>query len=311
MKQTYSHRFGTTWLRSTTVLFLLVVGFSFGTPKTASATSLHHSEAFLDSLYRQSRIEAPRVGLSALKTYLAHPSYLDRWGITASDAAAQYNDWTNTLVLKPEMTIAEPTSGEVRIRTLSEIYQSVGTFASVTAAVIFHELSHAEYDLFVEEGAESYDRELMSVLTEEARKIASDNRLGPLRSRALASEIFAYYREDLIGMILSDTNEIKLASGLHPDTNECVPRTKRPEEARNFSPTPVPYYQRSKLKIAFVTGKDVNLDLDHAANERLNSALEKHSRATLRFPETRVALLERLRKDPEIRAAMDRCRLSN
>lgn len=302
MKQTYSHRFGTTWILIGTVLSAL-------TASVASADSLHHSEAFLESLYRQSRIEAPRIGLSALKTFLAHPSYLDRWGITASDAAAQYNDWTNTLVLKPEMTIQDGSS--VRIRTLREIHQSVGTFASVTAGVIFHELSHAEYDLFVEEGAEAYDRELMNVLEVEVKKIASDNGLGPLRSRALASEIFAYYREDLIGLILSDTNEIKLASGLNPDTNDCVPRTKRPEEARNFSPTHVPYYVRSKIKIAFVTGKDVNLALDAEANKRLNDALEKHTRATLRFPDTRVALLERLRKDPEIRAAMDRCRLSN
>lgn len=302
MKKTYSHRFGTTRLLIGTLLSALVTS-------AASAESLHHSEVFLESLYRQSRIEAPRVALSALRTYLAHPSYLDRWGITASDAAAQYNDWTNTLVLKPEMTIQDGRA--VRIRSLPEIHQSIGTLASVTAAVIFHELSHAEYDLFVEEGAEAYDQELIAVLEVEAKKIAEANGLGLLRSRALASEIFAYYREDLVGMILSDTNEIKLASGLNPDTNECVPRSKRPEEARNFSPTHVPYYVRSKLKIAFVTGKDVDLNLDPVANERLNAALEKHTRQSLRFPDTRVALLERLRKDPEIRAAMSRCRLSN
>lgn len=297
MKQTYTNLFR----------LILALGLSIFTLK-ASASGLHHAETFLDSLFRQSRIEAPRIGLSALKTYLAHPSYLERWGITASDAAAQYNDWTNTLVLKPEMTIKDPVTGSMRIRSLLELHQSLGTFSSVTAGVIFHELSHAEYDLFVEEGAEDFDRELMNVLETESRRIAEENRLGPFKSRSLASEIFAYYREDLIGMILSDTNEIKLASGLNPDTNDCVPRTRRPEEARNFSPTHVPYYERSKLKVAFVLGQDVDLNRDPRANDRLNAALEMHARKTLRFPETRVELLERLRKDPAIRAALDRCR---
>ena len=312
MKTKSSHQYGTTCATFLATALAIVLAMNpFTAAEAATAKPLHHSEVFLNSLFWQSRIEAPRLGLAAFHTFIAHPSYLQKWQILSADAAALYNDWTNTLVLQPEMTIYDPEFGGERIRSLEEIFSATKSFASVSAGVIFHELSHAEFDLYVEEGIEPYDRELMRVLSIEVPVIARAHNLGPFKSAALASEIFAYYREDLVAMILADTNEIKLASGIQPDTNECIPRSKRPEEARNFSPSSIPYPQRARLMIAFVSGQDVNLNLDPAANKRLNDALEKHTRATLRFPENRVALLERLKKDPKIRAAMKLCLAPN
>lgn len=286
----------------------MAVGF---TTLAASAAPLHHSETFLDSLYVMSRIQAPRLGLAASQTFIAHPSLLQRWRLVGSDAAAMYNDWTNTLLLQPEMTIFDSEFGKVRVRSLPELHAIHPTAAIVQASVAFHELSHAEWDLYVEEGAEDYDQDLVIALRAETPAMARAAQLSALEARTLPSEIFAYYREDLVGLIFQDTSEIKLASGLDPVTNACRPLRQRPEDLRDFSPSNALYEIRAYQKYVFVDGKDVFLDHDHAANLRVNAALARHARATLRFPASRADLLERLRKDPKIRAAIAYCRNPN
>ncbi len=274
----------------------------------ASEPLLHHSQVFLNSVYLNSRIQAPRIGLSAMHTFLAHPSFLQRWGILSADAAASYNSITNTLVLQPAMTIYDSAFGSERLASLQEIRNVTGTPARVAAGIIFHEMSHAEFDLYVEEGAEDYDRALMNVLRAEAPALIATNGISAIKAFALTSEIFAYYREELFSMILNDTAEIKLANGLDPDINVCTPIRQIPNNARNFSPTSVPYSKRVDLRQVWVAGTFVNLALDPVAHQRLNDALFAHASATMTFPESRAELLKVLRTDSSVRAAMDTCR---
>jgi hypothetical protein len=264
----------------------------------------------LNSFWPHARVQAPRLSVAAIHTHLALPSLLEKWHIISADAAASYNGFTNTLILKPEMTIVDANTGTRRVRTIPEIREVLGTPARVSVGTIFHELSHAEYDLYVEEGDEDYDRELMLVLNAELPAIISMNGLSVFKSIPLASEIFAYYRAELIGTILQDTAEIKLASGLDPDIDICTPLKTLPLDLRNFSASPVPYAKRVKLTEVFVSGEFVNLNLDKALNARLNEALFKHSLHTLHFPESRVDLLKQLSRDTKIRAAMAMCRAS-
>jgi hypothetical protein len=287
----------------------LVLALVAGSSKAAANdVPLHYAENFLNSLYSNARIQAPRLQLAALHTFIAHPSLLERWHVINSDAAASYNDWTNTLVLQPEMTIDDASFGGRRLRSLSELSESVGASARVSAGIIFHEMSHAEWDLYVEGGTEDYDRELLAAFDRELPAIVESNRLSLFSARSLASEVFAYYREELIGTILSDTAEIKLASGLEPSTNTCIPRATRPSNARNFSPNPEPYATRVQLGLVWVRGTDVTLDKDKAAGRRLNEALYRHALATLQFPKSRAELLKLLAKDTSIRKALDSCR---
>lgn len=275
---------------------------------SAADVILHHSQVFLNSLYTVARVQAPRIGLAALHTYLALPSLLQEWHIVSSDAAAAYNSLTNTLVLQREMMIEDPDFHGMRLPALPEIHAAVGGPARVTAGIIFHELSHAEFDFYVEEGEEEYDRVLMSAIRAEMPAIVANNSVSVFKSVALPSEIFAYYREELLGRILEDVAEIKLASGIDPDLNTCTKIRTRPDVMRNFSPNNQPYSKRVHLTGAYVAGDFIALDFDPELNQRLNAALFAHTIATMRFPESRAELLKALQRDPSLRLAIAKCR---
>lgn len=274
---------------------------------TTSTTASSHAQVFLDSLYINARIQAPRLSLAASRTHLATPSLLQQWGILNADAAASYNGFTSTLVLRDDMLFKNSSTGEARIASLREIHDRTHFSARVAAGVIFHELSHAEYDFFVEEEAENFDRELIRVLKAELPKVIAANGVSFFRSIPLGSEIFAYYREELIEMILQDAAEIKLASGLEPDKDACTPVHTRPVELRDFFSSQEPYEKRAHLTTAFVFGDDVNLDLAMDASRKINQALWAHAKATLKIPESRADLFRQLSLDPRLRAARVIC----
>jgi hypothetical protein len=269
----------------------------------------HHSEAFLNSLYIQARVHAPRLHTSGAQTFIAHPSLLQRWGVIASEAAAAYNHLVNTLILQPEMTIFDPQYGRERVRTMFEIREVTKTYASPPSAVIFHELSHAEWDLYVEEKAADYDRELLAVFQEELPKIAKLNGLSRFKTRLLASEIFAYYREDLLFMILMDMTDIKIASGLDPDTNACLRTGHRVDTLKILWPNSpehtASYKDRIRLQDVWVMAEAINLG---PATDTLNQALFRHAERSMTFPKNREHLLKMLQRDQSLQRDLTRCR---
>jgi hypothetical protein len=285
------------------LLLFAVQALSNWSLAASQSSDLHAAEQYLNSISSRVGVYAPRLHVAASKTFIAHPSYLQRWGIVAADAAAAYNDWLNTLILQPEMTIAD-NAGDLRIRTLLEIHQATGSASSTAAATIFHELAHAEWDLFVEEGETATDRELLATLTELLPALNA----GFFERRILPSEIFAYYRGDLLGMILSDANEILLASGLEPDTLGCITRARPTEVLRNFSPSPKPYSERHQLTAVWVQGEEISVvsGID-PHGKKLNDALFKHLHETMQFPKSRVELLKLLESKPNLRKKVREC----
>ncbi len=273
----------------------------------SEASSPHHSEQFLNSIERHAQVQAPRLRAASRNTFIAHPSLLQQWNVINSDAAAAYNDWTNTVIVQPEMTIKDSNISRARIRSLEELYDTVGEAAPVHAAVYFHELSHAEWDFYVEEGVQSYDHELLKIFKHELPSIVKANRLSSYTARSLASEVFAYYREELLMTIFVDAAEIRMASGINSVKNGCLRRAARPHKLRDYSPSSTPYAERVQLEFIFIRGRDVNLAVDKVQNARINSALFRHAFRTLNFPQSRVELFRFLAADPRIQATIDRC----
>lgn len=293
--------FRTALLVGATISLHAFGSFAHAQSNTPSAT---HSTLFLKSVSQHTGMDLTRLELSADRTFLAHPSLLQRWGIVASDAAAAYNSLTNTLVLQPEMTIDDPVSGDRRIRTLFEIGQAVGVGGTVSAGVILHELSHAEWEFFVEPGVTPADMKLMTTLNELLPSVD----IGIFRKRLLPSEVYAYYREDLFFRIMSDASEILLSSGLNPDTMTCNDGVRNPGHLRDLFPDHEPYATRVKLDIAWVQGKDFSLrtNLDPQA-EKLNRALFEHANATAHFPQNRLAVFEWLARKPQLVKKIESC----
>ncbi len=273
----------------------------------AADPMINHTQVFLDSLFINARIQSPRLGLAGSKTYLALPSLLQRWGIISSEAAATYNNLTRTLVLQPNMLVHDEERRQTRLASLKEIREATAVPARIAAGIIFHELSHAEYALFVGDREEQYDRDLLDVMNAELPAIIAANHLSFFKSIPLPSEIFAYHREGVISLVLEDVADIKLASGLDPDLDTCTRIKNRPSELRDFSPNADSYEKRAHLTYVFVAGTDVNLDLAPEASQRLNAALYNHMKATVRFPESRADIFRALSKDSRLKAALAKC----
>lgn len=283
------------------VLTLFIAG-----PRASLATAAtgNHATQFLKSVSQQTSLDLARLELAADRTFIAHPSLLQRWGIISGDAAAAYNSITNTLVLQPEMTVDDPASGNRRIRTLFELGQSVGVGGAVSAGVILHELSHAEWEFFVEPGVTPADAKLMFVLEELLPAVE----IGFVRKHILPSEVYAYYREDLYARILSDASEILLSSGLNPLSLACSDSPRRPGHLRDLFPDEEPYETRVVLDIAWVQGKDFSLrtQLDPDA-KRINRALFEHAQATARLPLNRSAVFNWLASKPQLIKRIESC----
>lgn len=270
----------------------------------AHASQGTHSTLFLRSISQHTGMDLVRLELAADRTFLAHPSLLQRWGVISSDAAAAYNSLTNTMILQPELTIDDPVSGGRRIRTLFEIGQVLGAGASVSAGVILHELSHAEWEFFVEPGVTPADAKLMTSINELLPAVD----IGFFRKRLLPSEVYAYFREDLFFRIVSDASEILLSSGLDPTTMACSSNPRNPGFLRDLFPDDEPYETRVKLDLAWVQGKDFSLKTDRDPHaDRINRALFEHARATALFPSSRKDVFAWLARKPRLIKQIESC----
>lgn len=269
------------------------------------------SQDFLNSLYEEAYIYLPRLHSVAGHIFIAHPSLLQQWGWINSDGIAHYNPLTNTLITPPDNTIYDSSLDRRRLRTLRELHDEYGSAARVSAGVLIHELSHAEWDIYIEEGVTSVERDLLAVLDEEIPKIAKATHLSFFYARLLASEIFAYYREELISTILSDYAEIKYASGMEPETNVCMKLRKPIAALRDFSPNDKPYFDRVSLWGIFVRGTEVDLNLAPLAKERVKAALDAYMQATALLPSSRADLFHRLENDSKVQKALARCQAFN
>lgn len=269
------------------------------------ATPETHISAYLQSLFARTGTEAPRLAMAASQTHIAHPSLLQRWGVIGATAAAAYNDWTNTLLLQPELTIVTA-DGVTRIRTLEEMALTTGPSSIVHAAIVFHELSHAEWDLFIEEGAAISDRALTSALEKSLKPLLTMSAIPFYNQRLASSEVFAYYREELLSRTLQDAAEILFTSGLNPDDLSCR-GAHRSGKLRDLMPDSQSYAVRIHVDSAWVQGEELDLTLNKELHRDINDALFEHSLQTLRFPSSRAELFQILARDQRVMSALLDC----
>lgn len=257
---------------------------------------------FLWSLEREFFFQAPRLQSVAMQVRIAQPSAIQRWGIVGEDAAAHYNDWLNTLIVPPELTETLDDSS-FALKPWSQLRADLGSVATVRTGTLFHELAHAEWDFLVEEASSAEDRDLLTVFAVELPKF--HGQLGVLSRRLLASELFAYYRGDLISAIAQDRIEIEMSSGLD-DRGAC--RGQRADgRIRDLHDNKQSYLDRAMPQYVYVQGKEVNLDVDPQARKALHAALARHARATLQPLADRQALRTRLASDQPLLRRLQKC----
>ena len=257
-------------------------------------------------------IQSQRWEESASRIFLAEPSRLERWGLINGDAAASYNGILRTLVLQPDMIERGP-KGNGQIAAMSTLIQRHGPAAISRAATITHELAHAEYSLMVTEKVTREDAQLVAVFETEIlpwlkRRTKSYQILWP---RIAASEVFAYFRGDLIMFFQEELEKNLNANGLSAYNQTRCFKLKRHQENRFlFEPeNRTPYRHSVALSGIWVLGQELNLPMTGADPflPRWRQALWDHFEALFAPPRSRQEFVDWLNRNPYWRGRLNAC----
>ncbi len=129
------------------ILKLFSIGLGFFSLNSFAAKSQYLQ--YFDSLEKEFLIDSGHLLDVSEHIFLAKPSLLNRW-LLGDESAASYNHYINTIELNPSIFIMD---GErERIKTFAEMNTGVnGNKFFVDSELIFHELAHADFDVFLEE----------------------------------------------------------------------------------------------------------------------------------------------------------------
>ncbi|NUM89029.1 MAG: hypothetical protein HUU37_07485 [Bdellovibrionales bacterium] len=249
---------------------------------------------------------------------LALPSRLEEWGAVNQDAAATYNDWINTIVLKPE-AMGRDEQGRFRLPTVQELRErNAGNLIPVLPTIV-HEMAHAEFDFFVEEGATPEDAWLFrSMQTEMAEALETFNpSLGRRTLKVALSELFAYFRGDFLTLLLEDWDELIFLNGYSRQQDRCSRLNSLRKEAQGMpleefrrvvpagQKLDAPYRERARLSEIWVKGQEVSLK---GVTPAMWDKLWAHLQHFQRPPRNKRELAGRVAQAPWIAQKILRCR---
>lgn len=259
--------------------------------------------------------------LKTHKTKLALPSLLETWGVINQDAAATYNGILNTVVLKPEYTIADvQVNGKAkrRVKTVTELQYSEPAVWAVRAGTIFHELSHAEFD-WLPKSKEPTDAALLKLLSTEFDEYLKQNHrnFSATDRRIARSELFAYFRDETLATLVNSFDEILLQNGYFSSNQTC----RNSNAVLNFitrNPIQNPSeflllggdvdFTQVSLPVVFVKGKDAQINSSHPISAKLKQHL--WAQLTLHYAPVRTKneLLRWMNTQPNLLKLIEPCR---
>lgn len=191
------------------------------------------------------------------------PRLYEKWLMEKTMAQATYNDILNTIVLYDDNFIFDGT--QKRVKSFYDFKaQQRFTFIS-NASTIFHELSHADYDVFVEE-TPGYWRDFFTKELIPWLKSNVDYRY----AKDINHELFGYTAGDSLLGLQFEVSDILFAHGYNYVNEKCLSesiirkvyeRMGRPsevmfiEDERDYS-----YAKKFIPHNVFVRGKDFNVE---------------------------------------------------
>lgn len=253
--------------------------------------------------------------------FLAHPSLAKKWGLINAHAEATYNGFINTIEIDPYATIKE--SGKrTRLKTIEELKQKDEYAYSVKVGTIFHEIAHAEFDIYVENGVTSEDKTFYDLVKTEIKPWFKRN-FPKTNSTIAVSELFAYYRTDVIERFHEDIESILMQNGINRYKQKCFkPRLLKEmakqmslEEFSKFLVMPkdqiasTPYRDRIGPNYIYVKGKDLKIKGDDVDfQESWMHALWDHFAAFHSPPASKADLVKAMNKSHPLNALLKNCR---
>lgn len=214
------------------------------------------------------------------------------------NAEATYTPFTNTISLKKEYMVK--IGRQYRVKDYGEFLGENGVnYFSVRASTIFHELAHADFDVFMEKDKQ---HPMNKLLMRELPAWFKRHKAG-VNAQTATHELFGYTAGDFILTMEYRMQDILMAHGLYPNKNKCFPKKALLKIAQRLGLkerlifkdvlSSDNFKERIVPKVIFINGKDIDVkDLP----DRFKRRLVNYFARTYDLSVNSTDLIERLNK---------------
>lgn len=239
--------------------------------------------------------------------------------ILSPDATATYNGKLNLISLHADLLIK---NGRQYIIKDARLIRGANYAQTYYLSTIFHEMGHAELDVFIENEREAEDSMLMHHYKNVLKPFYKSN-FPKFNAFTIFHEHFGYYRSDLLEFLTSERGDVLLANGYNIFTRSCflnpVLRKKLADgiALEEFQKLFVinangdPYRKRVSPRYVYVKGKDLDLmqaPLAKGILEQTHTLFWAYHQAMYGFPINQKDLVNRMNASGEFKDSLSECR---
>lgn len=239
--------------------------------------------------------------------------------IFSPDAAATYNDKLNVISLHADLV---EKIGSVTYIKDARLIRGAGYTETQRLSTIFHEMGHAEMDVFIENGKEAEDMMVINHY-KHILKPWYKQHFPRFNSHTVFHEHFGYYRGELMDMLLGEIDTLLTNNGFNKFRNTCfkshilkqkLAEGATLEEFQQLYVTDVQNdFYRNKIspQFLFVRGKDIDL---RAAPNSKAMLMQTHllfwsyHQAMYNFPINQSDLVKRMNQMSGFKKTIAECR---
>lgn len=234
------------------------------------------------------------------------------------DAIATYNDKLNVISLDENLL-----EGLGRDRWIKDARAIRGPAYQFTyhLSTIFHEMGHAELDVFIESGREPEDQMLKSHYNNVLKSFYKGN-FRSFNPHMVFHEHFGYYRSDLIDFFNNEVSDIYMNNGFNKFQRRCflnnILKAKLAEGIsledfkKLFVYNPeVQYRTKVGPRYVYVKGKDIDLMSARNAQvimDQTHNLMWAYHQRFYNFPSNQTELVYRMNLENEFKKDFEACR---
>jgi hypothetical protein len=143
---------------------------------------------------------------------LATPSLLQQWGVIGAAAEAHYNEYLNLVVVDKDKV----QDGAVK-NYFDFVREKQGIHFATFASTMFHELAHADYDVFIEESDSNFKFLLNTMIKNWVKKNVKGH-----SNKIVRHEILGYSADGVIQLLDSEFDKVLFKYGYVFAQDKCM-----------------------------------------------------------------------------------------
>lgn len=238
--------------------------------------------------------------------------------VMSPDAIATYNGKLNLISLHENLL--ELNGKERRVKDARRI-RGTDFRETYQLSTIFHEMGHAELDVFIERGIESEDQMLSSHYATTLKSFYKRN-FPRFNSHTMFHEHFGYYRSELIEFFTYEISDLLMANGFNRNKKSCyLNNTLRKKISEGISledfkkllviNAETSYRSKVSVRYIYLKGKDIDLMSGIEAQTILSmthNLFWSYHQKMYHFPGSQKELVARMNSQYEFRKNLADCR---